>query len=65
MTIKATDEEAYYNTKWQKNMLRIESGQAEACIEEQKQAVKDAPDNQKEWNDLLSAYFWTEQYEEC
>ncbi len=62
---KDTDEEAYYAVKSQKNMLRIDNGQAQACIEEQKQVVKASPNNQKEWQVLLSAYFWAKRYEEA
>lgn len=65
MELSKEDADLFYRTKRQKIILRANVGEGQACIDEQKQAVKDAPGNAEEYTCLVSAYYWAKQYEEC
>ncbi|MBR6664957.1 MAG: helix-turn-helix domain-containing protein [Lachnospiraceae bacterium] len=63
---KDVDPEFYYKNKIFKVWFRAgEMGLDQQCIDEQLQAVKEAPENAKEWICLAVAYYWAKQYEEC
>lgn len=63
---KNNDTEFYYNMKIAKLGFRADIlGEAQQCIDEQLQAVKNEPDNAGEWVCLVVAYYWAKQYEEC
>lgn len=62
---KDSDSDLYYRVKRQKNMLRIRTGEGQACIDEQRKAIKEAPDNEEEYTCLVAALFSAKQYEEC
>lgn len=59
------DSELFYRVKRQKHVLRSRRGEALECIEEQRKAVQDAPENAEEYICLASALFSAKQYEEC
>lgn len=46
-------------------MLRIRTGEGQACIDEQRKAIKEAPDNEEEYTCLVAALFSAKQYDEC
>lgn len=60
---RKNDTEAFYEAKGQKILMLSRTGQGQRCIDEQKQAVKEAPQNSNEWKCLVSAYYWSEQQE--
>ncbi|MBR6627191.1 MAG: helix-turn-helix domain-containing protein [Lachnospiraceae bacterium] len=62
---KDNDPDLFYRVKRQKNMLRIARGEGQVCIDEQKKAIQDAPDNAEEYTCLVAALFNAKQYEEC
>ena len=62
---KDNDSELFYRVKRQKHGLRSRRGEALECIEEQRKAVQDAPENAEEYICLASALFSAKQYEEC
>ena len=62
---KDNDSELFYRVKRQKHLLRSRRGEALECIEEQRKAVQEAPDNVEEYICLAAALFNAEQYEEC
>ena len=63
---KDNDTEIYYRTKIGMLSFRcFELGEGQKCIEEQLQAVKDAPENSDEMSCLVAAYYYAQQYEEC
>ncbi len=63
---KDTDTECYYRMKIGMLSYRcFELGEGQKCIEEQLQAVKDAPENSDEMSCLVAAYYYARQYEEC
>ena len=63
---KDTDKKFHYFTKIAKVGFRGgEIGEAQKCVEEQLQAVKEEPENVGEWVCLVNAFYWAKQYEEC
>ena len=62
---KETDTELYYRVKRQKNMLRAQRGEGQACIEEQRKMIQDDPENAEEYTCLAAALYEEKQYEEC
>jgi len=62
---KDNDSELFYRVKRQKHVLRSRRGEALECIEEQRKAIQDAPENAEEYICLASALFSAKQYEEC
>lgn len=62
---KDTDSELYYRTKRQKHMLLAEHGKTQTCIDEQKKAIQENPENAEEYSCLIAALFNAKQYEEC
>ena len=62
---KDNDSELFYRVKRQKHGLRSRRGEALECIEEQRKAVQDAPENAEEYICLAAALFSAKQYEEC
>ncbi len=62
---KDSDLGLFYRVKRQKNMLRIQRGEGQVCIEEQRKAVQESPANAEEHTSLIAALFNAKQYEEC
>jgi len=63
---KESDPELYNQAKYNKVIFRVDhSGEGQQCIEEQLQAVKENPEDVREWGCLVAAYYWSRQYEEC
>ena len=62
---KDNDSELFYRVKRQKHLLRSRRGEALECIEEQRKAIQDAPENAEEYICLAAALFSAKQYEEC
>ena len=63
---KENDPELYFRTKYEKLAFRCAStAEGPQCIEEQLQAVKEHPEDSREWACLEEAYCETKQYEEC
>ncbi len=60
---KDSDPLVYYRTQRQRIQLLSLIGQGAACIAEQEQMVKAAPENPEEWISLVSAYYTAKQYE--
>ena len=54
---KETDSELYYRVKRQKNMLRAQRGEGQACIEEQRKMIQEAPENVEEYTCLAAALY--------
>ena len=66
MELCKEDKEKYYSNKIWKVALRSDHlNEGQQCIEEQLQAVKEEPENVKEWVGLVTAYYGAKQYEEC
>lgn len=62
---KDNDSELYYRVKRQKHLLLSRRGKALECIEEQRKAIQDIPENVEEYICLVAALFNAKQYEEC
>lgn len=63
---RETDPELYFGAKYRKIGFRCDStAEGPKCVEEQLQAVKEHPEDSREWACLEAAYYWTKQYEEC
>jgi len=63
---KENDPELYFGAKYRKIGFRCAStADGPKCVEEQLQAVKEHPEDSREWACLEAAYYWTGQYEEC
>jgi len=63
---KDSDPELFNQAKYNKVIFRVDhSGEGQQCIEEQLQAVKENPEDVREWGCLVAAYYWSRQYEEC
>ena len=65
MLCKDNDSELFYRVKRQKHLLRSRRGEALECIEEQRKAIQEAPENVEEYICLAAALFNAKQYEEC
>ena len=60
------DPKLYFMVKYGKVCFRCaHTAEGPQCIEEQLQAVKEHPEDSREWAYLEVAYYWTKQYEEC
>lgn len=63
---KENDPELYFQAKYGKITYRCDfSAEGSQCVEEQLQAVKEHPEDSREWACLEAAYYWTKQYEKC
>jgi len=63
---KENDPELYFGAKYRKISFRCSStAEGPTCVEEQLQAVKENPEDSREWACLEAAYYYTKQYEEC
>jgi len=65
MLCKDNDSELFYRVKRQKHLLRSRRGEALECIEEQRKAIQEAPENAEEYICLAAALFNAKQYEGC
>lgn len=65
MLCKENDSELFYRVKRQKHLLRSRRGEALECIEEQRMAIQEAPENVEEYICLAAALLNAKQYEEC
>ena len=65
MELCKDDKEKYYYHKIWKVGFRSDLGEGQQCIEELLQAVKEEPENAREWVCLVTAYYGAKQYEEC
>ena len=63
---KENDPELYFQAKYGKVGFRCDNtAEGLQCVEEQLQAVKEHPEDSREWACLEAAYYWTKQYEKC
>lgn len=63
---KDNDPELYFRAKYCKVEFRCaNTAEGPQCIEEQLQAVKEHPEDSREWACLEAAYYWAKRYEEC
>ena len=63
---RENDPELYFGAKYRKISFRCDStAEGPKCVEEQLQAVKEHPEDSREWACLEAAYYYTKQYEEC
>lgn len=63
---KENDPELYNQAKYDKLVYRVDfTAEGPQCVEEQLQAVKEYPEDSREWAYLEAAYYWTKQYEKC
>ena len=63
---KDNDPKLYFMVKYGKVCFRcVHTAEGPQCIEEQLQAVKEHPEDSREWAYLEAAYYWTKQYEKC
>ncbi len=63
---KENDPELYFQAKFGKVEFRCDNtAEGLQCVEEQIQAVKEQPEDSREWACLEAAYYWTKQYEKC
>ena len=65
MLCKDKDSELFYRVKRQKHLLRSRRGESLECIEEQRKAIQEAPENVEEYICLAAALFNARQFEEC